>query len=62
MLTATFILFGKPEYRLQQIGGTVMKTYKCQICGHVFTVEEGVTPECPICGVGEDMLEEVKGE
>ena len=39
-----------------------MKTYKCLICGKVFTVEDGVEPVCPVCGVDGDNLEEVKEE
>ena len=34
-----------------------MKTYKCLLCGEVFTVEDGVEPVCPLCGVSGDKLE-----
>ena len=34
-----------------------MATYKCKICKEVFTIEEGVAPVCPKCGVGLDKLE-----
>ena len=33
-----------------------MKTYKCLVCGEVFTVEDGVEPVCPRCGVKGDKL------
>ena len=43
-----------------------MKTYKCLVCGEVFTVEDGDTPVCPLCGVdgdqGVEVVEEAKGE
>lgn len=33
-----------------------MKTYKCLVCGEVFTVEDNEEAVCPICGVdGEDL-------
>ncbi len=34
-----------------------MKTYKCLVCGEVFTVEDGAEPVCPLCGVSGDKLE-----
>lgn len=34
-----------------------MKTYKCKVCGHVFSVPEGETPVCPICKATGDKLE-----
>ena len=37
-----------------------MKTYKCLVCGEIFTVEDGVEPVCPRCKVSGDKLEEVK--
>ncbi|MBR0137843.1 MAG: rubrerythrin family protein [Erysipelotrichaceae bacterium] len=37
-----------------------MKTYKCKVCGHVFTVEDGVEPVCPLCHQKGDKLELVK--
>ena len=36
-----------------------MKKFKCLVCGHVFEVEDGVEPECPVCHVKSDKLEEV---
>jgi len=36
-----------------------MKTYKCLVCGKVFTVEDGVEPVCPACGAKGDKLVEV---
>ena len=39
-----------------------MKTYKCLVCGEVFTVEDGVEPVCPRCKVKGDKLVEVKEE
>ena len=37
-----------------------MKTYKCLVCGEVFTVEDGAEPVCPLCGVSGDKLELVE--
>ena len=34
-----------------------MRTYKCLMCGAVFSVAPGVTPRCPVCGAGEEYLE-----
>lgn len=34
-----------------------MRTYKCLMCGAVFSVTPGVTPRCPVCGAGEEYLE-----
>ena len=39
-----------------------MKTYKCLICGEVFTVEDGVEPVCPRCKATGEKLEEIKEE
>ncbi|MCR5705414.1 MAG: 4Fe-4S binding protein [Acholeplasmatales bacterium] len=39
-----------------------MKTYKCLICGEVFTVEDGVEPVCPKCGAKGDKLVEITNE
>ena len=39
-----------------------MKTYKCLVCGEVFTVEDGATPVCPLCGVDGDQVVEVVEE
>ncbi len=36
-----------------------MKKYRCLLCGHVFTVEDGAEPVCPLCGAEGDLLEEV---
>ena len=36
-----------------------MKKFKCLVCGQVFEVEDGVEPECPVCHVKADKLEEV---
>lgn len=36
-----------------------MKKYRCLLCGHVFTVEDGAEPACPLCGAVGDLLEEV---
>ena len=33
-----------------------MKTYKCLVCGEVFTVEDGQEPVCPKCKVKGDKL------
>ena len=33
-----------------------MKTYKCLVCGEIFTVEDGVEPVCPKCKVKGDKL------
>ena len=37
-----------------------MKTYKCKVCGHVFSVPEGETPVCPVCKATGDKLELVE--
>ncbi|MBR4169906.1 MAG: rubrerythrin family protein [Lachnospiraceae bacterium] len=37
-----------------------MKTYKCLVCGEVFTVEDGAEAVCPLCGVSGDKLELVE--
>ncbi len=34
-----------------------MSTYKCKLCGEIFSVAEGETPVCPLCGVGIEELE-----
>lgn len=36
-----------------------MKTYRCLLCGHVFTVQDDESPVCPLCGAVGDLLEEV---
>ena len=36
-----------------------MKTYKCKVCGEVFTVEDGQRPVCPKCCQTGDKLEEL---
>jgi len=33
-----------------------MKTYKCSICGEIFTVEDGVEPVCPRCKAKGDKI------
>ena len=37
-----------------------MKTYKCKVCGEVFTVAEGAEAVCPRCRVTGDKLEPVQ--
>jgi len=37
-----------------------MKTYKCKVCGEVFTVEDGAEAVCPRCKQKGDKLEEIK--
>ena len=39
-----------------------MKTYKCAICGEVFTVKEGEEPVCPRCRATGEKLEPVTAE
>lgn len=34
-----------------------MSQYKCKVCGEVFEVKDGETPECPVCHVTGDKLE-----
>ena len=34
-----------------------MAFYKCKVCGKVFEVKDGETPECPVCHVKGDKLE-----
>ena len=41
-------------------GESNMKTYKCKVCGHVFSVSEGETPVCPVCKATGDKLELVE--
>ena len=38
-------------------GGNNMKTYKCKICGEVFTVKDGEEAVCPCCKATGDNLE-----
>ncbi len=39
-----------------------MKTYKCLVCGEIFTVADGQTPVCPKCKAKGDKLVEIKEE
>ncbi len=39
-----------------------MKTYRCLLCGKVFTVADGEKPVCPICGATGDLLELIAEE
>nr|MCR5490598.1 4Fe-4S binding protein [Bacilli bacterium] len=39
-----------------------MKTYKCLLCGEVFTVKDGEEPVCPRCKAKGDKLIEIKEE
>lgn len=41
---------------------STMKTYKCSICGEVFTVKEGEEPVCPRCKATGEKLEIVTAE
>lgn len=34
-----------------------MKTYKCKVCGEIFTVKDGETPVCPKCKQSDEKLE-----
>ena len=43
-------------------GERTMKTYKCSICGEVFTVKEGEEPVCPRCKATGEKLEPVAAE
>ena len=43
-------------------GGNTMKTYKCKICGEVFTVKDGEEPVCPRCHATGDNLEVITSE
>ena len=43
-------------------GKSTMKTYKCAICGEVFTVKEGEEPVCPRCKATGEKLELVTSE
>ena len=36
-----------------------MKTYKCKVCGEVFTVKDGEEAVCPKCKQKGDKLEEI---
>lgn len=37
-----------------------MKKFVCKVCGHVCEEEENPPQHCPICFVGNEMLEEEK--
>ena len=39
---------------------TIMKTYKCKVCGEIFQVADGEEAVCPRCKVKGDLLEEIK--
>ena len=34
-------------------------TYRCRVCGHVFSVPEGEEPVCPVCKASGDSLERI---
>ena len=38
-----------------------MKKFVCKVCGYVHTGDSAPS-ECPVCHVGAQMFEEVKGE
>ena len=38
-----------------------MKKWVCQVCGYIYEADTA-PEECPVCHVGADMFEEVKGE
>ncbi len=38
---------------------TTMKTYKCKVCGEIFTVKDGEEAVCPRCRQKGDKLEEI---
>lgn len=40
-------------------GGNIMSTYKCKVCGEVFTVKDGEEAVCPRCMAKGDKLEPV---
>ncbi len=62
------------RYRFVVLGGLVMKTWVCTVCGWIYDEAKGDSeydlapgvafadlPEdfvCPLCGVGKDMFEE----
>ena len=56
----TPVLDSEPVKEIKPRGKKSMKTYKCLICGEIFTVEDGVEPVCPKCKATGDKLEEVK--
>ena len=39
-----------------------MKTYRCKLCGKVFSVADGEEPVCPLCGATGDQLELIEEE
>lgn len=45
------------ETKLSEKERITMKKYKCKVCGHIFEVEEGVEPICPVCKAKGDNLE-----
>ena len=58
MHTVTFMDFGKHNNKKGELK-KYMKTYKCKVCGEVFTIEDGATPVCPKCKAKGEKLEEV---
>jgi len=36
-----------------------MKKYKCLVCGEIFTVEDGVEAQCPVCKAKIDRLQDI---
>ncbi len=51
----------KTEIIKNDKGENNMKKYVCKVCGYVHT-GESAPAECPVCHVGANMFEEVKGE
>ena len=46
---------------INEKGDLVMKKFVCKVCGYVHTGDSAPS-ECPVCHVGAQMFEEVKGE
>jgi len=49
-----------PEYQILKVRKTIMKKYKCLLCGEIFEVKDGETPVCPRCHATGDKLVEIK--
>lgn len=37
-----------------------MRKFKCLVCGVEFEIEDGQQIKCPVCGVDESNVEEIK--
>jgi len=51
----------KKNENINEKGDSTMKKFVCKVCGYVHT-GDSAPAECPVCHVGAQMFEEVKGE